>query len=126
MKRKSTVLMVGIAVAIVALTACNIATVPPTRTLPSHIKRIYIREFKNNSSMFGVQADLTLAVNDEFMSDGRLDVVQNDRADVRLEGRVKSVKIVDSALGSDRFPTVTSVQMVAVIELWDPYDPDRL
>ena len=68
-------------------TAC--AVVPPVTRLPSHIKRIYIREFKNNSRYFGAQADLTLYVNDEFMLDGRLDVVQNERADGSgTEGRL--------------------------------------
>ena len=102
------------------------ALVPPARTLPNHIKRIYIREFKNNSRIFGAQADLTLFVNDEFMLDGRLDVVQSERSDVRLEGKIKFITEEPRGFGSDEFPLISIVQMESVVELWDPYDPDRL
>jgi hypothetical protein len=103
-----------------------VALTPPVRTLPSYIKRIYIREFKNNSRIFGVQADLTLFVNDEFMLDGRLDVVQNERSDVRLEGKIKFINEEPTGLSSDEFPLISIVHMETVVELWDPYDPDRL
>lgn len=102
------------------------AFTPPSRTLPTHIKRIFIREFKNNSRKFGAQANLTLHVNDEFMLDGRLDVVQNERADVRLEGKIKFIREEPTGFSSDEFPLISIMQMETVVELWDPYDPDRL
>ena len=102
------------------------AIIPPSRTLPEYIKRVYIREFKNNSSWFGAQADLTLYVNDEFMVDGRLDVVQNDRADVRLEGKITSYKETPRGFGGDEFPLISGISFTCVVELWDPYDSDRL
>lgn len=102
------------------------ALAPPARTLPTYIKRIYVREFKNNSRMFGAQADLTLYVNDEFMLDGRLDVVQSERSDVRLEGKIKFIREEPNGFGSDEFPLISVMQMETVVELWDPYDPDRL
>lgn len=102
------------------------AFTPPVRTLPGFIKRIYIREFKNNSRVFGAQADLTLHVNDEFMLDGRLDVVQSERSDVRLEGKIKFIREEMEGLSSDEFPLINVVYMETIVELWDPYDPDRL
>lgn len=115
----ATVLLAGLPQGAQALT-------PPARTLPTFIKRIYIREFKNNSRYFGAQADLTLFVNDEFMLDGRLDVVQNERADVRLEGKIKFIHEESGGLASDEFPLISVVRMETIVELWDPYDPDRL
>jgi len=115
--------------ALVCFMAANAAVsayTPPTRTLPSYINRIYVREFKNDSRMFGAQADLTLHVNDEFMLDGRLDVVQSERSDVRLEGRIRYIRKEPSGFGSDEFPLITVLEMETVVELWDPYDPDRL
>jgi len=103
-----------------------LAWTPPARTLPSYVKRIYIREFKNNSRVFGAQADLTLYVNDEFMLDGRLDVVQSGRSDVRLEGKIKFIREESTGLSSDEFPLISMMQMETIVELWDPYDPDRL
>ncbi|MBX7244049.1 MAG: hypothetical protein K1X53_01040 [Candidatus Sumerlaeaceae bacterium] len=99
--------------------------VPPGRVLPEHIKRVYVPEFKNLSRGYGLQANLTLYVNDEFMSDGRLDVVQNGRADVRVEGKIKSFKEV-VASSSDNIPLISTLEMVCLVELWDPYDTDRL
>ncbi|MGI8905447.1 MAG: LPS assembly lipoprotein LptE [Candidatus Sumerlaeaceae bacterium] len=104
----------------------SMAVIPPAQRLPTHIKRIYIREFKNNSRWFGAQADLTLYVNDEFMLDGRLDVVQSERADVRLEGKITNVTEKSSGFGNDQFPLISTVQIVCTLELWDPYDSDRL
>lgn len=102
------------------------AWTPPSRTLPTYINRIYVREFKNNSRVFGAQADLTLYVNDEFMLDGRLDVVQSARSDVRLEGRIKFIHEEPNGFTSDEFPLISVVEMETIVELWDPYDPDRL
>jgi hypothetical protein len=107
------------------LTACA-GTLAPTRTLPSHIKRVYIPEFRNQSRQYGVQAPLTLAVNDMFMSDGRLDVVARDRADVVLEGRVKSFTDNVAATTGGGFPLITMMEMICIVELWDPYDTDRV
>jgi hypothetical protein len=104
----------------------SLAWTPPARTLPHHIKRIYVREFKNDSRIFGAQADLTLHVNDEFMLDGRLDVVQSERSDVRLEGRIKFIREEPNGFSSDEFPLISLIEMETIIELWDPYDPDRL
>ena len=117
--------VVGMTLCLGMLTACA-ATLAPTRVLPSHIQRVYIPEFRNDSRSYGLQGDLTLYVNDEFLSDGRLDVVQSERADVRLEGRIKTYKEYSSASGGERFPLVTTAEMVCVVELWDPYDTDRV
>ncbi len=102
------------------------AFTPPARTLPTFIKRIYIREFKNNSRVFGAQADLTLHVNDEFMLDGRLDVVQSERSDVRLEGKIKFIREETEGHSGDEFPLINVMYMETIIELWDPYDSDRI
>jgi hypothetical protein len=102
------------------------SAVEPVRVLPEHIRRIYIREFKNYSRQYGAQAPLTLKVNDEFMLDGRLDVVQNRRADVRLEGVIRKFKEYAVAGTGDRFPLISAMEMICVVELWDPYDTDRI
>lgn len=120
-------LRLGLALGIVVhLAVPALAAIAQGQALPTYIKRIYVREFKNNSRYFGAQADLTLYVNDEFMIDGRLDVVQSERADVRLEGKIKSFEETPSGFGNDRFPLISTMRLVCNIELWDPYDSDRL
>lgn len=118
--------VLGLALAGVGGTTSCTQLVPATRTLPGYIKRIYVPEFRNRSRDFGSQAGLTLEVADAFMSDGRLEVVQNERADVRLEGTIDTYKEETVVRGSDRFPLVTALSMECTVELWDPYDADRI
>lgn len=108
-----------------ALAGCACG-VPAARTLPSYIKRIYIPTFRNQSREFGLQAPLTLAIHDAFLSDGRLDPVDNERADVRIEGKIDYFREEPTSLSSDRFPTVERMEMACTVELWDPYDADRV
>ncbi|MCX7625787.1 MAG: LPS assembly lipoprotein LptE [Candidatus Sumerlaeaceae bacterium] len=110
---------------VTTLVGCATVT-PPSRTLPSYVKRIYIAEFRNTSRLAGAQADLTPLVVDEFLADGRLEVVQNERADARLEGRIKSFRDYSSATSGDRFPLVNTMEMECLVELWDPYDRERV
>ena len=96
------------------------AIAPPGRVLPEHIKRVYVREFKNDSRLYAAQADLTLMVVDAFLSDGRLDVVQTRRCDARIEGTVKDYFKILDASGGDRIPMVQTLTMVCTVELWGP------
>jgi hypothetical protein len=117
--------VVAVLSCLAVLTACA-GTIAPTRTLPGHIKRIYVREFTNLSRNYGLQADLTLFVTDAFIADGRLDVVQSERADARLEGRIKSFRETTNGTSGERFPLFNTMEMVCVVDLWDPYDTDRI
>ncbi len=125
MRRSACGKLLGVLMLILTLAACATVT-PPSRQLPSYVKRIYIPEFRNTSRLPGAQAELTPLVVDEFLADGRLDVVQNERADVRLEGRIKSFRDYSSATSGDRFPLVNTMEMECIVELWDPYDRDRV
>jgi hypothetical protein len=115
----------AVAVCALWMSGCTQA-VAPVRTLPEHVRRIYVREFKNQSRVFGAQAPLTLAVTDEFILDGRLDVVPSERADVRLEGRIKDFRDVTHGASGDEFPLINMMEMVCTVDLWDPYDTDRV
>jgi hypothetical protein len=123
--RRAALKLLLVATWVVAIASCATVT-PPSRTLPGYVKRIYIPEFRNTSRLPFAQADLTPLVVDEFLADGRLDVVQNERADVRLEGRIKSFRDYSTATAGDRFPLVNTMEMNCVVELWDPYDRDRV
>src|SRR5262249_17329001 len=53
-------------------------------------------------------------------------VVQNERADVRVEGRIKIFKDDAAFSAGDDFPVVNTMKMVCTVDLWDPYDSDRI
>lgn len=72
---------------IFALTSCGHI---PIRTLPEHIKSIYIPIFTNQTFQYGLEEIVTNRVIEEFIKDGRLDVVDKKLADTELKGTILS------------------------------------
>lgn len=56
--------------------------------LPSNIKSVAVPTFKNMTPEPGVEMAITNEVINQFQIDGTLIVVENDDADVRLEGEI--------------------------------------
>ena len=54
-------------------------------SLPSHLKTIYISVFKNTSSQPEIHRELTSAVLEAFISDGRLKVAKKGNADLVMD-----------------------------------------
>ena len=81
--------------------------------------------FKNQSGTYGLQAELTQAVVDEFLADGRLKVETNDNADVRIEGTILSFNSITESTTSDNIPIVTRYTMTCLIKLYDSHATDR-
>lgn len=55
-------------------------------SLPENIKKIAIPTFTNKTMKYGIETKLTDAVIRQFLVDGRLEVVDKDKADAVLEG----------------------------------------
>lgn len=98
---------------------------PPGRTLAPWIKRVYVPMFKNQSGDYGLQMQLTNAVTDAFLRDGRLEVAKNARADVRVEGTILSFEKTPLSMQSDSIPLITRYAMKCIVRLYDPYATDR-
>ena len=78
-----------IMVAVAALFGCSSPYTPAPQILPSYVKNVYIRPFVNNTSQYGLEEKLTLAVVDEFIRDGRLKIVNTEaEADGVLVGEI--------------------------------------
>lgn len=60
----------------------------PVSVLPSNIKKIAIHNFSNNTVRYGVEEKLTRKVVEEFLRNGRLEVVNADQADALLTGTI--------------------------------------
>jgi hypothetical protein len=64
------------------LSGCASPYAPAPQILPAHIKKVYIRPIINNTTQYGLEEKLLLRIIDEFVRDGRLEVVNSeDRAD---------------------------------------------
>jgi len=74
---------------VVIMLGCASPYTPAPQILPQYIKNIYIRPFVNNTSQYGLEEKLTLAVVDEFVRDGRIKVVGTEaEADGVLVGEI--------------------------------------
>ena len=72
------------------LAGCTSPYTPAPQILPSHIKKIYVRPFVNNTTQYGLEEKLTLRVVDELLRDGRLILVNNEAdADGILAGEIE-------------------------------------
>lgn len=57
---------------------CASPYTPAPQTLPAHIKKISISPIVNDTTQYGLEDKLKLAITDEFIRDGRLEVVNDE------------------------------------------------
>jgi len=79
---------------------CGYQLVGTGNTLPPHLKTIYISVFKNTSSQPEIHRELTSAVLQSFISDGRLKVARKDNADLIMDATLNYYKIRNVSFGS--------------------------
>jgi outer membrane lipopolysaccharide assembly protein LptE/RlpB len=82
----------GLALAVLALAACGYhlrGTGNLRDVLPAHVKKIAVPLFKNNTTRFELDKNLTNAVIDEFVSRGKVEITTDAAsADAVLTGEV--------------------------------------
>ena len=66
--------------------SCGYHLVATGTNLPAHLKTISIPVFKNTSSQPEIHRELTSAILQSFISDGRLKVVKKEDADLVMNG----------------------------------------
>jgi len=103
-------------VSLLAWTACGYSG---RALLPDHIKRVCIPTFENDTTRSGIEQEITTAVTEAFIADGRLSVVSEGEADAMLRGVI--VKYEKGPLTFDRAQTVDEfrVEIVLAIEFED-------
>ncbi len=80
---KFKLVIIAIFVIMLSLTACG---KPPVSVLPTYIKKIAVNNFSNNIVQYGIEDMLTKKVIEEFLRDGRLEIVKAEEADALLTG----------------------------------------
>jgi hypothetical protein len=83
--------------------------------VPSHIKKIYIPTFENDTTRYGIEQNLTSGVTDAFVADGRLSVVSEGEADAVLRGVI--VTYEKGPLTFDRAQTVDEFKIEVVVSV---------
>jgi hypothetical protein len=74
-------------------------------TLDPKYQTIYVEAFYSESKEYGLQAPLTNAVTRKFITDGRLDVVPMDQADLILQGVILDYGLKGLTFDADDRPT---------------------
>ena len=94
---------------------CGYALVGTSSSLPPHLKTIFISVFKNTSSQPEIHRELTSAVLESFISDGRLEVVKKDDADLIMDANLTYYKQRNVSFGSQDL--VSNIIVEVEIEL---------
>ncbi len=79
---------------------CGYHLVGTGSSLPPHLKTISIPVFKNTSSQPEIHRELTSAVLETFINDGRLKVVKKDAADLIMDATLTYYQKRNVAFGS--------------------------
>lgn len=81
---------------------CRYQWQPP---FPSSISKIAIPTFLNETFEYGLEETLTNLVEEEFLLDGRLDIIEENEADLILEGRVDYYlkELLSGAAGAEEY-----------------------
>jgi len=105
--------------ALIALTVLISCGYTAGSLLPSHIKKVYIPTFENETTRYGIEQELTARVVEAFTADNRLLVVGESEADALLRGVI--VEYSKGALTFDRAQTVDEfkVEIVVAVEFED-------
>ena len=80
---------------------CGYHLVGTGSSLPPHLKTIFISVFKNTSSQPEIHRELTMAVLETFINDGRLEVTKKDNADLIMDATLTYYKQRNVAFGSE-------------------------
>jgi len=71
-----------------AFIGCSSHYTPAQQVLPENIRKVAIETFKNSTVYYGMEEKLTLSSTNEFIRDGRLEVVNSQEADGILRGEI--------------------------------------
>jgi hypothetical protein len=114
-----------VAVVMLAGVLGSCVRIPPSRVLPNTIHSIYIPIFENQSYEPGLEEKLTRLAVEEFLADGRLDVVRRGDADVVLVGKLEKFDVGPTRFGVDDFPLINRITLIADVLLYDPSDRQK-
>jgi hypothetical protein len=92
---------------------------PAPQVLPTHIRRIAIRPFANHTQQYGLEDKLTLAVQSEFLRDGRFGITSEDQADGVVIGDITRYILEPLSYDSNHVPTQYKLWILADVTFYD-------
>ncbi len=101
------------------LTSCGYHFSSIGRNIPQGAKTIAVSVFINDTTEPYVDVDITKAVADEFLTDGRLNVVSEDTADLVLRGHVTKFVLTAQAYTAASYVQAYNVSITVSISVED-------
>ncbi len=98
---------------------CGYHLVGTGSSLPPHLKTIFISIFKNTSSQPEIHRELTSAVLESFISDGRLDVVKKNDADLVMDATLIFYQKRNVSFGSQDLVSNIIVEVEVELQVTD-------
>ena len=98
---------------------CGYNLVGTGNTLPSHLKTIYISVFQNTSSQPEIHRELTRAVLETFINDGRLKVARKDNANLVMDATLNYYKLRNVSFGSQDLVSSIIIELGVQLKVTD-------
>ena len=101
------------------LSGCGYHLIGTGSTLPEHLKTLSIPVFTNSSSQPEIHRELTSAIIDAFITDGRVKVVRKGQADMVMKGNLLHYELKTVSFTSDNFATGYIIVLGVDVEVID-------
>ena len=119
MRKRNHTSITILAILLMAMSSCGYRLSGIGSLVPKEAKTIAVPAFINNTNEPYVDLDMTMAVINEFMTDGRLRVVDVDAADLVLRGSVVKYEVAALSFTADTFVQQYRVRIVVNASLED-------
>ena len=98
---------------------CGYHLVGTGNTLPPHLKTIYVSVFQNTSSQPEIHRELTRAVLETFINDGRLRLAKKDDADLIMDATLTYYKKRNVGFGSEDLVSSIIIELGVKLKVTD-------
>jgi hypothetical protein len=109
---RNKIIIIVLLASLLGVHACGYRLSGTGSLLPEGTKTIAVPGFINNTNEPYVDVEVTKAVTDEFVADGRLRVVDLDGADLVLRGRITKYEVIALSYTADSFVQQYRVHLV--------------
>ncbi|MBU2591037.1 MAG: LptE family protein [Nitrospinota bacterium] len=106
----------------ISLNACGYTLVGRGRALPTKFKTISIPIMENKTKEDNLDTLITAAIRREFLVDGRLKVVQGDKADLVLKGEIVGYTHAPVSFGTNTDEVTYNVNIAVSVDIRDQLD----
>lgn len=119
MRNRNNTSIIILAMLLMAMSSCGYRLSGKGSLVPEGAKTIAVPAFINNTNEPYVDVEVTKAVVDEFIADGRLRIVDVEAADLALRGSVVNYEVTALSFSADSFVQQYRVRIVVNASLED-------